>query len=104
MAELLCDEGDMPPASNETSTVNGTVPVKPPGAKAKKAWQVGSQEPDSSPFLAAVRQRAGLRCGGLAKAPERSQRTLDLMAHCGGKLAKYNMIYSLESRVLKGVI
>ena len=85
LAELLCEPGDRP---ERNESVNGTVPARPPGAKAKEA--LASRTPGSSPLLAALRQRAGLQCAGLDKAPEQAQQTLDLLAHCGG--ARYRWL------------
>ena len=85
LVELLCEEGDLPPRRNESGAANATVPARTPGPKAKKALEAGAQDPRASPFLAAVRQHAGLQCTGLAKVPpEQIAETWDVLAHCGG--------------------
>ena len=81
LAELLCEPGDLPPNHTES---NDTVTLKSQSPKAKKALEAGSQDPSASPFLAAARQHAGLRCASLGKAPNQVQQTLDVLAYCGG--------------------
>jgi len=82
LAELLCEPGDLPPNHTES---NDTVTLKSQSPKAKKALEAGSQDPSASPFLAAARQHAGLRCASLGKAPDQVQQTLDVLAYCGGQ-------------------